>query len=281
MNNEIVVTEQIEGGAAGLIVWWELHGLTAVEDIEDALDGTGFTPPSSPSLVMALQRAAKRALPTNRHLLRPLRRGVWEVVLETVVPASDGEREHLKHERVLSGYVEDGQAVVEGDDALRTEVLSKVGFYQRVLTPEDISSWLLWRASALHAVALRQRGGFYFIPADLVVPWRRLVAAVRSASEHSLWELPAMRTSEAVEAVLTAVRLESEARVAELERWLAEAGDDASTRGLNAATRETDAVRAKVSHYTKLLGREMPDMVARLEKLTGAVQAARLAATAE
>lgn len=274
--------------------------------------------PEAPSKEVALARAAASVLTSKRQLLRPLsRRGAWEIVLEKVELVSEdaatearlakmmassnfddddfvtpeeraaqaiGKRERCTYTSQLSGWVEraDGQRhiVIHGDEALKKLVLGKLGMYERVLTPTDFSSWLLSCANRLHAVGLRDRGGFYFIPKDRVEIWKRLVAVVQACSKHVCREIPAMRTEEAVEAILAAVTSETCAEMDRLERYLAK-GDAMSTKGLNAEERAAERVRQKLVHYCEVLGKRIPDLETRLEQLTGAITAAKVVAKGE
>lgn len=280
--------------SAGVIVWWELSGVVDLDDMREAIDQAdgGMNAaqletwmPEEPSLVIALGRAASAALPSKRHLLRPLnQRGSWEITLEHVDLEEDQvdqtRAERLRHQRLLSGRVEDGKPVLEGpDEDLKAAVLGKVGFYKRVLTTTDFSNWLLVRAGDLHAIGLRSRGGFYFVPKDKVEEWRRIVAIVRACSGHAVYEMPAMKTKEAVAAILASLRNEATKQFNVVETYLA--AGDSSTRGLNSATRTADELRAKLAHYSELLGAQLGDLDQRLIALTGAIQAARIVESAD
>lgn len=282
MSGIVAVTDEMKD-AAGILVFWELSGLVAMEDFVEAIAADGWEPelaPVAPSMEVALGRAATSVLADKRMLLRPLsRRGSWEILREQVSLDVDDGEERVKHESLLRGSVQrsgsEVQIQITGDPDLKQAVLAKVGFYSSTLTASDVSNWMLAQANRLHAVGLRSRGGFYFIPRDRIEDWHRVVRVIRACSSHQVYEIPAMRTDEAVEAILASVRAEAASKMAELEAWLA--GDVHSTRGYNASERAVVAVQAKLRHYAELLGREMPDLDGRLVQLTGALTAARLA----
>lgn len=288
---EVMAVPDAMRDSAGLMVWWELSGNVALEDLYEALEQSGFPEsarPVPPSMEIALSRAVASALTSKRQLLRPLsRRGSWEVVLEQVasIELADGSKtERCSYSSRLRGSVErsgrgDGSPVplLDGpDEDLKRQTLEKLPYYQKVLTPDDFSSWLLTRANALAAVTLRVRGGFYFVPRDRVEGWKRVVDVVRACSDHRMNEIPAMRTDEAIEAIITSVRAEALRSVEALEEYLKQ--DEVSTRGLNSAERQAAATREKLGHYCGLLGRSVPDLEARIEKLSGAIQASRIIA---
>lgn len=286
MSAAVIAVPDALKDAAGLMVWWELSGNVDMDDLRDAFESHAWDPgemPAQPSLELALARAAAAAITTKRQLLRPLsKRGAWEIVQEQPMTGPDGvERNH--YTSMLRGWVEKTESGpelrVEGDETLRAATLAKVKFYRNVLTPTDYSAWLLGRAVSLHAVALRQRGGFYFLPKDKIGYWRQIQSITRSCSAHGMFEVPAMRSDEAVEAIISSVRNEALRQVESIEQWLKQ--ETLSTRGLNSSERQADEMKAKLAHYCKLLGQSLPDLEQRLENLTGAIQAARIVQQAE
>jgi len=165
------------------------------------------------------------------------------------------------------------------DQDLADAILASARAQEGVLTAMDVSSWLLWvLRHHVQAVSLRERGGFYFVPRDRLPVWRQVVAVVRACSGHRLFEIPAMRTEEAVEAILTAIRDEAAERMAEMEAYLA---GEVSTRGLNSWERRLGELQEKLAHYAELLGVALPDLDAKAITLKGAVQAARIVAASQ
>lgn len=280
-----IVALQDSHASAGIIVWWELSGCVDVDDLADAwsADLAARAPsaseedvdlPEAPTLTTALQRAAYACLPDRRHLVRPLaRRGAWEVVRESVVREPDG-REHLEYARVAAGWVEGGAVQLDGDSAFCEAVRAAVSHHGMWLTASDVSSWLLAQASTLDAVGLRSRGGFYFIPRDRVDAWERFARVLRTCSAHRLYQMPAMRSEEAVEAILSSLRGEALASLKATEDWL-RAGT-CSTRGLNATEAQLARLRAKLAHYCELLHVQVPDLDQRLTEVSGLLVTTRL-----
>jgi hypothetical protein len=277
---DIVAVEGSE--AAGAIVYWQLSGSVDLQDLTDALGTLTVigAPPSAPSMEVVLQRAAQQAVSSKRQMVRPLdKRGSYAFVEESV----DGQSA-LKYNQRLTMRVEKAgldqppYAVVlahdpEADEPLQAQVYANVNVFKGLLTASDVSSWLLHVMEQVHGVGLRDRGGIYFIPNDCLALWRPLIAALRTVSDHKVFEIPAMRTEEAVEAILTAVRRDAEAALAEMEAYLA---GETSTKGLNAIDRRLEEVRVKAAHYAQLLGVQLPDLQAKIVTLTGAAQAARI-----
>lgn len=285
------------GDVAGIIVWWELTGFVGYDDLAEAAELHGVAEaelPELPGCSTALMRAAAASTIDKRQLLRPLKkRGSWEIVQETVVERGlDNEegkpttRERTSHESLVVGWVDrdlNGQllpyveAQNDAGDVIARRILACYPGFKHALSTSDVSAWLIYLAEKrCSGVGLRARGGFYFIPRDCVDYWRAVVTTVRACSGHQLMEIPAMRTEEAVEAILGAVRKEAELAFSELETYL-EAGV-ISTRGANAYTRQMQDVRAKVQRYADLLGVAQVDLLDRAEQLAGVLQSAHLAA---
>jgi hypothetical protein len=282
--SQFMVVEGGDTAFAGAVVFWSLQGYIDYDDLCDLLADTALPKddyPGLPTLEAALFRAAEAAVrdsrPSNkddRFLIRPVRRSTWEIVHEHV--GTDLEYTPL----VRVETTDDGVPVVRAKDpnnadavALADLTLRKLPTFRHALATGDVSMWLLKVAEIAKAVSLRDRGGFYFIPLQQVELWRSVVTAVRSVSSHKLYEMPAVRNDDVVEAVLDAVRREAEQGLSACETYLT---TDVSTRGLNAWERDLDKLRGKLADYAALLGQALPDFTAKVEYLSGLVVATRI-----
>lgn len=282
--------------AAGAIVWWDLSGEVDIMDLDDAwseIEGAPELLPAVPSTMACAKRAADKAVRSRRELVRPLTRGAWDFQIESVVISQPGEAQEaeiLQYETAVKIRVDDKTAsfVAVGDqDRFATEehaaiceiIRHNFEHYRGVLTATDVSTWLLMLLSRhVHAVSLRNRGGMYFVPVDQLPFWKKIVGVLRTVSNHELHEIPAMRSEETVEAVLSSVRREAEEAMAEMEKYLA---GDLSTKGLNSTERRATEVQAKVAKYAKLLGEEMPDLELNATTILGTVSEAKIARKAD
>jgi hypothetical protein len=288
MSQIVALTEA--NGLAGAIVYWSLSGTVELDAIvhkfeEDFMDESWL--PAMPSLETVIYRAAQ-GLCDQRQMIRQIRRGTsWAFVTEKVNPLTaeqlkrgDGRnREKIEWQICARFWIErEGdteKAVVLAEDAesaFDLDLVKRIKMdYQssvRTLTAADISAWLLQRAAAGHAVGLRDRGGIYFVPQDRLGEWRELTRALMAVSDHKIYEIPAMRTPEAVEAILESVRYEASQQFEKLDGYL---GGETSTRGLNSWERTLAEMREKVSHYVELLGTALPDLEEKFQNLTGAL----------
>lgn len=283
MTTKIVAVEP--NAAAGGLVYWSLTGAVEYQDLVETLTAEGLEAlaPAAPSKEACLARGMRACVQSQRQLVRPLgSRAAGYVLVQEDVLSSDDQRpdeRNLEYRERVVGYVENDEFHVRSvndqmDSALAQAVFAEAHAAEGVLTSTDISSWLL---TVLHkhveAVTLRDRGGFYFVPAHRLDTWRQVARVVRACSAHTMFEIPAMRTDEAVAAILTGLRAEAAKLMTETEAYLA---GEVSTRGLNAQEAKLTTVQEKLAHYAELLGQAQPDLVEKAATLQGAVQAARL-----
>lgn len=283
---------------AGAISYWALSGEVSLTGLREALEfegvGAGLLPTSITS-ADALGRAAKDACRDSRQLIRPLSRGAWAFIQETVV-SGDANEPELDHRQLLTGRVKlveqaDGSKLEQLDiqvskgvertealDQLIDEIRAGAERQKDLLSANDVSYWLVYVAKHLHAVSLRDRGGVYFVPRDVFPTWRLISRVLSEMTAHKVFEIPAVKTEEAVEAILTAVRTQVQAKFEELEGYLAEG---VSTRGLNSWERQMLETKDFLARYVALLGQALPDLSTRLDNLTGAIVAARLSIVKE
>ena len=139
-----------------------------------------------------------------------------------------------------------------------------------------MSDWLVTLMPTMNAVGLRPRGGMYFLPRDRVPVYHALAEALHAATAHSLYEVPALQTKDAVRAVLDAITREAagEAELMELALDTGELG----ARALKAKVRGCEAMMAKVASYEELLGQSLPELQDRLKVLNRQLTIAALQA---
>jgi hypothetical protein len=291
---DLVVVEGTEQ-RAGAIVWWRLSGnishaalLAAWEG--GAADKHGRTLsnawlPGEPSARAALRRAVQ-SVTGPRRLARPLPAGAgWALVEER--PSKDNEKV-LEHEVVLTCAIDSACAMrgfAKRPDAvpLGGEIRAEYERARTALDAGDIGSWLsdLVR-SRLHAVALRDSGGIYFVPRSYVERYAQVRDVLRTCSAHVLHEVPALRTEEAVAAILSALEDEAKAAVDDMVERIGRTGDEAlGKRGLASQVARLDRLRDKVAGYEALLGARVEGLREHLVELTATTTAAVLAADQE
>lgn len=266
---------------AGCVSYWRLSGAVDLGKLRSAWQDAGLDSqllPASPSPETALRRSVSD-LRAKRRLVRPLaRRGAWAIVDERVDKGTNTIDWHVTCRVTLAG----GRVVIE---PATHDLYDKVhtGYRQHLaeLAPEDVSAWLVSLASREKAAALRDTGGVYFVPRPSMDFWRRATDAIRAASNHKIFRIPAMKNAEAVEAILDAVTEEAGRETAIMEAELLETGDDAlGLRAIDTRSARCAEVLEKVAAYEELLGVKMDTVRQRVEDLRAGLAAAALMASA-
>lgn len=259
---------------AGAVLYWRLSGTTNGDKLAAVWSAAGLEPdllPDMPSVELSLRRAMSDQR-QKRMLVRPLdgAKG-WMLVRETAVGES------LTHKPELCVRMQSGVLTFEpADHELRAKIVASYDRHLTTLSAEDISKWLCSLIRTLHAVTLRESGGIYFILHDQVTRWHTMVRAIRTAANHTLFEIPAMRSEDAVEAVIAAVQAEAEQVASTLETELDIA--ELSPGALRTRQSKVQATAAKVSKYERFLGVSLAELQLRLRGLNANLAEAALLA---
>jgi len=281
---DVVAVQGFDPSLAGGITYWRLAGGVDGARLRAAWEERGLAPellPTLPSPETALTRAVKRQ--------EGRRNGA--TILARQLP--EGRGWVLKHERPTDAkddltYTTEARVWVDklgrfDTDRPDSDTAKAVGAeYPRQLqelSASDVSSLLVRMASYVRAVSLREAGGVYFVPRGTLPLWRSIVQALRAASTHLVFEIPAMRGEECVAAVLDALTQECDEEVRRMEKELTEATAKGSLTKRGIATREAhlDALRAKVEGYCTLLGARQEELVGKLESVRASLSTGRIA----
>lgn len=283
-----IAVEDADAALAGATVWWHLEGDVARAALagararlvgDRALPATAPAPPCpTPSEVL---RRALRAHETRDVQVLPLEDAGWHALAR--VPAKG--RELQPPEVIATAGIEETSPgatllhVLKGPHADTAPIEESIrnAYNQRVdlLTSQDISGWLVRVVrDCLGAAPMSGSGKFYFVPRTQLAAWRAVVARVRGVSGHSFYELPTMRTEEAVAAVLAIVRAEAQRRAGSLLEAVCD--PEIGKRALETKRKQVEELHAWVGGYVGLLGEALPDLQGRIEELRAAVAAAAL-----
>lgn len=299
--------KEIDARSVGRIVMWQLSSATVGLDalmaaLTDA--GSEAKPPTPVSAKVALHRAVEAVadtlggcealLLTAKQIAEddPARkkgyqrkRGDWAVVRKQKVAEDSTAAIYpiVATARLAAGdRIEvdtTPDAVVQTGAEIREMLEGAFDAAGKVLAPPDVGSWLCDKLRALDAVPLKQNGGVYFIPKDRVAKWDRLVAALTKASTHRVHGIPAMRTQDAVDAILAAITAETRAECERMTKEIAEAGLGA--RALETREKETDSLLGRLERYEGLLGGRLDELRAAIEETRTAVATARMTLATE
>ena len=270
------------GDHVGDLIWWALEGARIRRPALEQLWANAGLPasalPEPPSAERALKTAAREALlGVQDHLIRLGKESDEEVVLALVREHRDGTGnvEHaqvarIRLDRSLPSSLESDapghelvRAVFDGYDGLRETHLV-----------DDIRRALLKVLDACAAVAIREHGGVYWVPAQHSETARRLQAAVSHIGTSRLDILPIHATPEATEALGHAAHASIEAEVANLQREIAAFLEEPPERTSTLVRRleQFQALRAKAGLYHSVLSVQITDLDASLDELSRTVQ---------
>lgn len=254
--------------AAGVVTWWTLHGTIEYETLEREWLEAGREArylPALPSDRVSLKRAlASMEGPKTRVEVLP--DSVYALVdLKFDMSAGIAEPEYTVRFKV---WFDDEDSTICYDRDLPNDVVDAVeaAFLQArgQIQATDLSSWLV-KVVALHsAVALRPTGGIYFIPQTAAPQWTAFAEMLERMSASRVFEVPAMQSVKAVDAILAAVTIEAQAELDAIAKALEE--NEMTVRGLKGRATRLDATGKKLKLYEDLLG-------ARVQALHDAIEA--------
>lgn len=261
-------------GPTGAIVWWRLSGTVEYDELRAKWLAEGLDEgwmPRAPTAQVAMRRTAND-LREKRVLVRPLgRNNGFAVVRERVngkARKADGAEPleaDLSYEVLIRVTLDGVERIVvenvgmKGDmdqeeGFIRTKAAMKAAYQQHLnqLAAEDFSPWLARLMPQLDAVSLRDQGGVYFVPPSAMPKLEAVVSVLRKVTAHTVNRVPAMRTNEAVEAILDAITQEAEAEATRFEKDLAE--EKLGEVGMQNRANEATEVEAKLVRYEEMLG---------------------------
>ncbi len=286
VTNVMAVQDSKEAGA---VCWWRLSGVMEHDTTRAVWETLGLDMDLLPNAVtpaMALRRATYY-YNKGRVLARSIGKGAgYALVQESVDDELNVHYRTLMSARLVAR--EDDNVVltfVPGDDGEVNEKLAAEirARYERALATYSVDDISDWMANTLlpwvGAVGLRDRGGIYFVPRTAIGTWRNMVTAIREVSSHQVFEMPALSSAEAVDAILDAVSREAQELAEKMEQELIE--DDLGVNALKHRAGKIDKALSKVGKYENLLGTSLDTLRARMETLSAQMAAALFTAEAQ
>lgn len=253
-----------ETSQAGALVYWRLEGEVDPKELALHWKLAGLDPdllPSTPAPSTALARTMRERA-EHRKLVRPLEERGSHALVREVVSGAD-----LSYDVALRVKLDvAGRPVVEpAGHPLEATIRAAYDHHLEVCSSDDIGGWLVGIVAKVDGVAMRDRGGIYYVPPGKLAEWDSMTSALRKVSNHRIFKIPAMTSKSAVEAILDAIAQEAEADAAKMEAELL--SDELGGRALASRVAKTEALEAKVSRYESLLGEKLDVLRDRLEGL--------------
>lgn len=275
--SNIVIVEQMD--TAGAVVWWSLEGGCSHAKLGSCLaqEGIKVQLPDLPSAEVALRRAVTEQR-TKRTLVRPLKgKKGWAIVDET---EHDDDLHYNVDLHVSLDRVGRLKFEPAGEfEAFELPIREAFNRYFDQLTADDVSAWLVQTAEHFGAIRLKPNGGLYFIPRGQVPAWRAITIALETASGHKCYSVPAMRTSDVIDAVHDAISSDVDAYVADLESSIADA--DLGKIALENRARVCTDMLKRVHMYEESLQVKLSSLTDKVQEMQLSISAAILSATAE
>lgn len=278
VGNPVVAGEDdFAKNAVGLMVFWTLSGDLQLEALKVALsaENSAATPPDEPSPIVALHRACDEVARAKKLRVLPLKRGEYVLTgspeVDTDV-ATGGKA--VRHDIQTTASIVAGAVVIDGEhgDDLRAAYDAAL----RVLAPTDIGTWLCDKLRAIKAVPLRERGGVYFVPADLREKWGKVARALGKCSAHKIHTVPAMKSDDAIDAVLAALSSDTRTEIDAIDAEIR--GAKIGARALRAREAKARELLTRAAHYEGLLGVKLDELRASLAEIQGTIATAVMAA---
>ena len=265
MNPNLVATQDLPADVTGCIVWWRLQGNIDLAALAAVWDANGLHSDwllEGPSPATALRRAVNE-LKGDRRLVRPLKlsdgAGGWAIVSEEQQGAG---LQHKTELVILTDSV--GRPRCEPKDHPEASRVQRE-YLQRLeqVEPGDIGPWLCKLLERIDGIALRDRGGVYFVPRDQVETWRLIVDSLRAVSPHVISQVPAVKGEDAVAAFLDAALQEARDTCTKIMNDLAcPEGQEhgIGKRAIESRLATLNHAREKLARYENLLGVKAPAM---------------------
>ena len=265
------VSEDIATTECGMQVLWNMRGNVDIETMTTAWETAGLettyglTLPNPTTPKGALKRAMD-ALASRRVLVRPLagRGSGFALVNERA------DTHLVDHEQQMRAMIDNqGKLVIAPWDHELAAPLKAA--YDAALTSWSTKTLSYWFGSdlikrQLCGVALRERGGTFYIPPMYVTAIKLVKECLEATSDHSVYLIPMIQAGDAVKLVLDSVVREAKAFTDETSETLA---NDPGKRALSTQTRKCDEMLDKLRTYAKMAGSTVDVLRASIEDLRG------------
>ena len=273
-NADSIIATDGDVSTAGAISYWRLSGDVDLGVLTAAWRVAGLDAellPEPPSGRVAVSRALKDIQAnvddtTRRQALKA--QGGWWGVLD-VISDAEGNISTNQVARVRYNSKEQRVEIKDAAFLLEQQIRKAAQTHRERLATSDISSWLIKLADQHSALGLRDSGGIYFVPRAHIAFWRTVADVLESVGGDSkIFRIPALKTDEAVDAIIDAVTQEANKAAEVLTASLMAEGDKApGARALGTMAKDCSAKLDKIRHYEKLVGKTLPDAVAKIQEL--------------
>lgn len=268
---DLVVVPNSDG--VGSVTWWSLPDkLVNRDDLEHALFSAnlkGLLLPKVPTAEVALQRALMDVFADRNTLVKPTKNGY------AILPKgkdSDGNPQFTTTLTVTFAAQRSSHPDLEFPTNWTSDMEDKVrDRYQehsKSLSNTEMSAFMVAAVRSLSGIGLHDRGRMYFVPSPGIEDWRKYYEVVRQHYPLTVFNLPTMQVSEAVDVLSHNVRREVEDSISalaqDIKAWAKE-NEDAKANGTQPRKIRSDAMDSREAEINRLL-----QLTGTYQKLLGA-----------
>jgi len=266
---------------AGASVSWELVKKVVTDELREALVKADITfNPEDATPASALHRMMVDLFQDRNNLVKPVKNPTGSKrPAYAVLPRNDEGGKMAFKEKWSCGIdvtdlggVEDVSLAFSSDDSGQIEatpdviedMVGRFPEYLASLGADDLSCWLVSLVKGmLRGIPTIGGAGTFFIGPKEVATWRRLKGALAGFGIR-LYEIPAMRSAEALECVVESVRRYSQTAIKELQEDLQKYQELKALRSTNPKTRD---IQARVLQAREARIKEQQAVVEKYEAL--------------
>ncbi len=276
---------ELDKRACGRITMWSLNSTVTCGSLDEALTAVGLTKcvrPEPPSALVCLHRAVDAVAKALGKLeVHHKGRGEWAIVSKAIETTDATGGKALAYPIACTAKITvDGENETLAVDGQGSEkIRDAYSAVRDVLAPADIGTWLCDRLVGLGAVALRDRGGVYFVPQPVCGAWDKVVKALSACSKHRIHTIPAMRSADAVQAIIAAVTEDTKAVCSKIADEIADS--DLGPRALKNREAQASTLLERLGQYESLLGTRLDELRAAIDETRQAVATAALVAASD
>ena len=273
----LIATDSYEA-ANGSIVYWRIAGGVSAQRLTEAWAAAGLDAAKLPRI--------PEPLTTLRKVLKEIESedNVKSVERDTTTLAGFAVLKKLKTSSGKAMWVTQWEALLDANGALvlsnvdgtafdedLAELLhSKFELERKRLPHTTLSVWLVSLVHDCAAVGLRENGGLYFVPKPNMPLWHKYVGVLNQVSKIRTFEIPALTSTQAAEAVLDALMNESQGLVEKIDDEIETVG----VRALRAREQSLDTYLNKLASYTSVVGDKLAGVQKNVEELKNRLAAA-------
>lgn len=281
---ELLVADGLPEHVAGAVVFWSSRGdVDDYDALRDAWDGEHLPKDlllEPPSPCVAVHRAVLVACRGNSQRFHRKAAGGWIVVEQN--DGDDGTDATFDVEAKF-GVNAVGRLTGDVGNPLWPEVSAEFRRQLDTVSGTDLNAWLAGKVMRhLHAVTLRDSGGFYYVSRDRLREWRRIRIVLDSCTPHAIGQITAVRNdADTVAAVLAALQDEAAAFVVGVQDDLDSDDRDFGVRAWQTRQKRCRDMVAKLGSFKSILGDALDSVVEQIEAVEAETVAAALAAMNE